>query len=413
MSITIKNLNKSFGDFHALQNINLQVPTGSLVSLLGPSGCGKTTLLRIIAGLENHNNGEIYFDETEVSSKSVRERGVGFVFQNYALFRHMTVFDNVAFGLQVLSKNQRPSKAEIADRVHELLKMVQLDWLSKSYPHQLSGGQRQRVALARALAVKPKLLLLDEPFGALDAKVRKELRQWLRDIHHEFNVTSLLVTHDQEEALEISDQIVVMNHGKVEQVGSGATLYDAPDNAFVTEFLGEVNRFEGYIERGELVLGVYRYQPLPPQEKWHEGTATAYIRPHEFNISRDSQGAMLQADIHHISVLGPIVRVSLYDKTGQDIEVMIPHQHQQTHQFTVGERVALTPSNISVFTQKDMVDYVISCIFNVPNKFTGRLMRPVSVFRPAQLLCHVCILSAWRFFLRAKTLTPITIFHCS
>ena len=359
MSITIKNLNKSFGDFHALQNINLQVPTGSLVSLLGPSGCGKTTLLRIIAGLENHNNGEIYFDETEVSSKSVRERGVGFVFQNYALFRHMTVFDNVAFGLQVLSKNQRPSKAEIADRVHELLKMVQLDWLSKSYPHQLSGGQRQRVALARALAVKPKLLLLDEPFGALDAKVRKELRQWLRDIHHEFNVTSLLVTHDQEEALEISDQIVVMNHGKVEQVGSGAKLYEEPDNAFVTEFLGEVNRFEGYIERGELVLGTYHYQPLPPQEKWHEGTATAYIRPHEFNISRDSEGAMLQADIHHISVLGPIVRVSLYDKSGQDIEVMIPHQHHLANQFVVGERVYLTPSNISVFTQKDMVDYVI------------------------------------------------------
>jgi sulfate transport system ATP-binding protein len=179
------------------------------------------------------------FRRNEVSNKSVRERGVGFVFQNYALFRHMTVFDNVAFGLQVLPKNQRPSKADIADRVHELLKMVQLDWLSKSYPHQLSGGQRQRVALARALAVKPKLLLLDEPFGALDAKVRKELRQWLRDIHHEFNVTSLLVTHDQEEALEISDQIVVMNHGKVEQVGSGATLYDEPDNAFVTEFLGE------------------------------------------------------------------------------------------------------------------------------------------------------------------------------
>ena len=166
MSITIKNLNKSFGDFHALQNINLQVPTGALVSLLGPSGCGKTTLLRIIAGLETHNNGEIYFGDTEVSHKSVRERGVGFVFQNYALFRHKTVFDNVAFGLQVLPKNQRPSKADIADRVHELLKMVQLDWLSKSYPHQLSGGQRQRVALARALAVKPKLLLLDEPFGA-------------------------------------------------------------------------------------------------------------------------------------------------------------------------------------------------------------------------------------------------------
>ncbi|AUZ04559.1 MULTISPECIES: sulfate/molybdate ABC transporter ATP-binding protein [Vitreoscilla] len=359
MSITIKNLNKHFGDFHALQNINLQVPTGALVSLLGPSGCGKTTLLRIIAGLETHNNGEIWFGDQNVSDKSVRERGVGFVFQNYALFRHMTVFDNVAFGLQVLPKNKRPSKDEMAERVHGLLKMVQLEWLAKSYPHQLSGGQRQRIALARALAVKPQLLLLDEPFGALDAKVRKELRQWLRDIHHEFNVTSLLVTHDQEEALEISDQIVVMNHGKVEQVGSGAHLYEQPDNAFVTEFLGEVNRFEGYIERGELVLGHFRYQAVPPQEKWSEGTATAYVRPHEFTISRDQTGSMLAAQIHHISVLGPIVRVSLYDATGQDIEVMIPHQQQLQHQYRVNETVFLTPTNISVFSQKSLVDYVI------------------------------------------------------
>lgn len=359
MSITITNLNKHFGDFHALQNINLTVPTGALVSLLGPSGCGKTTLLRIIAGLETNDNGRILFGDQDVTNKSVRERGVGFVFQNYALFRHMTVFDNVAFGLQVLPKNKRPSKAEIAERVHGLLKMVQLEWLAKSYPHQLSGGQRQRIALARALAVKPQLLLLDEPFGALDAKVRKELRQWLRDIHHEFNVTSLLVTHDQEEALEISDQIVVMNHGKVEQVGSGAHLYDEPDNAFVTEFLGEVNRFEGYIERGDLVLGQYRYREVPPQEKWHEGTATAYVRPHAFIISRDNNNAMLQAQIHHISVLGPIVRVSLYDAQGQDIEVMIPHQTQQQLQLKVRENVFLTPSNISVFSQKELVDYVI------------------------------------------------------
>lgn len=359
MSISIQHLNKHFGDFHALQNIQLDVATGSLVSLLGPSGCGKTTLLRIIAGLEHHDDGHIYFDDQEVSNQSVRERGVGFVFQNYALFRHMSVFDNVAFGLQVLPKHQRPSKADITERVHELLKMVQLDWLAKSYPHQLSGGQRQRIALARALAVKPKILLLDEPFGALDAKVRKELRQWLRDIHHEFNVTSLLVTHDQEEALEISDQIVVMNHGKVEQVGSGANLYERPDNAFVTEFLGEVNRFEGYIERGELVLGTYRYQSVPPQEKWHEGTATAYIRPHEFTLSRDTAGSMLQAHIHHISVLGPIVRVSLYDAAGHDIEVMLPHHIQQQAHYTVGETVALTPTHISVFAQKDLVDYVI------------------------------------------------------
>lgn len=215
MSITIQNLNKKrFGNFHALKNINLNVPAGKLVSLLGPSGCGKTTLLRIIAGLENADGGQILFDGQDVTAKHVRERKVGFVFQHYALFRHMNVFDNVAFGLTVLPKPERPSKGQIRAKVEELLKLVQLSHLAKSYPHQLSGGQRQRIALARALAVEPKLLLLDEPFGALDAKVRKELRTWLRDIHHNLGVTSILVTHDQEEALEVSDEIVVMNHGK-------------------------------------------------------------------------------------------------------------------------------------------------------------------------------------------------------
>ena len=227
MSITIKNLNKSFGDFHALQNINLQVPTGSLVSLLGPSGCGKTTLLRIIAGLENHNNGEIYFDETEVSNKSVRERGVGFVFQNYALFRHLTVFDNVAFGLQVLPKNQRPSKADIADRVHELLKMVQLDWLSKSYPHQLSGGQRQRVALARALAVKPKLLLLDEPSMGLAPIIVQQIFDIIQTVHKE-GVTVLLVEQNAKLALQISDRGYVMESGKITMADKADVLLNDP-----------------------------------------------------------------------------------------------------------------------------------------------------------------------------------------
>ena len=249
MSITIQNLNKHFGAFHALKNINLNVPTGKLVSLLGPSGCGKTTLLRIIAGLENADGGQILFDGQDVTAKHVRERKVGFVFQHYALFRHMNVFDNVAFGLTVLPKSERPSKEQIRTKVEELLKLVQLSHLAKSYPHQLSGGQRQRIALARALAVEPKLLLLDEPFGALDAKVRKELRTWLRDIHHNLGVTSILVTHDQEEALEVSDEIVVMNHGKIEQTGSAEAIYRKPENAFVTEFLGETDAFEGRIEK--------------------------------------------------------------------------------------------------------------------------------------------------------------------
>lgn len=250
MSITLQHLNKHFGHFQALSNINLNVPTGKLTSLLGPSGCGKTTLLRIIAGLEHADSGTILFDGQDVTTKHVRERKVGFVFQHYALFRHMNVFDNIAFGLSVLPKAERPGKEAIRAKVEELLSLVQLSHLAKSYPHQLSGGQRQRIALARALAVSPKLLLLDEPFGALDAKVRKELRTWLRDIHHELGITSILVTHDQEEALEVSDEIVVMNHGKIEQTGNADTLYRTPANAFVTEFLGETDAFEGRIEKG-------------------------------------------------------------------------------------------------------------------------------------------------------------------
>ncbi len=284
MSITIKNLNKHFGSFQALSNINLNVPTGKLTSLLGPSGCGKTTLLRIIAGLENADDGRILFDGRDVTHEHVRERKVGFVFQHYALFRHMNVFDNVAFGLTVLPRGERPGRAEIAERVTNLLKLVQLEHLAKSYPHQLSGGQRQRIALARALAVNPKLLLLDEPFGALDAKVRKELRTWLRDIHHELGVTSILVTHDQEEALEVSDEIVVMNHGKIEQTGNADVLYRRPKNAFVAEFLGETNAFEGRIEKG-----AWHYQdfvwPLDQQGRWQEQAAVGYVRPHEWRLS--------------------------------------------------------------------------------------------------------------------------------
>ncbi len=237
MSIEIRDVTKHFGDFTALQPINLTVPTGKLISLLGPSGCGKTTLLRIIAGLELADSGWILFDGTDVTDVPVQKRHIGFMFQHYALFRHMTVFDNVAFGLTVLPKNQRPTKADIAKKVNYLLDLVQLSNTAKKYPHQLSGGQRQRIALARALAVEPKLLLLDEPFGALDAKVRKELRTWLKSIHHELGVTSILVTHDQEEAAELSDEIVVMNHGKIEQVADYPTLINNPASYFVSNFL--------------------------------------------------------------------------------------------------------------------------------------------------------------------------------
>lgn len=237
MSIEIRDVTKHFGNFTALQPINLTVPTGKLTSLLGPSGCGKTTLLRIIAGLELADTGRILFDGDDVTDVPVQKRHIGFMFQHYALFRHMTVFDNVAFGLTVMPKQQRPSKADITKKVNHLLELVQLSQTAKKYPHQLSGGQRQRIALARALAVDPKLLLLDEPFGALDAKVRKELRAWLRSIHHELGVTSILVTHDQEEAAELSDEIVVMNQGQIVQIGDYETLVKNPSNHFVANFL--------------------------------------------------------------------------------------------------------------------------------------------------------------------------------
>lgn len=240
MSIDIHNVSKTFSTFTALESINLSVPTGKLISLLGPSGCGKTTLLRIIAGLEVADTGRILFDGVDVTDVPVQKRHIGFMFQNYALFRHMTVFNNVAFGLKVMAKNTRPSKTAIESKVKDLLELVQLSHTAHKYPHQLSGGQRQRIALARALAVEPKLLLLDEPFGALDAKVRKELRTWLKGIHHELGITSILVTHDQEEAVEVSDDIVVMNHGRIEQVGDYNTLLNHPVSDFVQGFLHDV-----------------------------------------------------------------------------------------------------------------------------------------------------------------------------
>ena len=239
MSIEIQHIDKHFGSFHALRDVNLHINTGELIALLGPSGCGKTTLLRIIAGLETPDTGSILFSGEDTTDVHVRERNVGFVFQHYALFRHLTVFENVAFGLRVKPRGQRPSEAVIRDKVHRLLDLVQLDWLADRYPAQLSGGQRQRIALARALAVEPKVLLLDEPFGALDAKVRKELRRWLARLHDEVHLTSVFVTHDQEEALEVADRVVIINKGVIEQVGTPAELLAKPASPFVYHFLGD------------------------------------------------------------------------------------------------------------------------------------------------------------------------------
>ncbi|MDO5058822.1 MAG: sulfate/molybdate ABC transporter ATP-binding protein [Neisseria sp.] len=357
MSITIENLNKSFGGFHALQNINLNVPTGRLTSLLGPSGCGKTTLLRIIAGLETADSGRILFDGRDVTGKHVRERKVGFVFQHYALFRHMNVFDNIAFGLTVLPRSQRPSKDQIRAKVEELLKLVQLAHLAKAYPHQLSGGQRQRIALARALAVSPKLLLLDEPFGALDAKVRKELRTWLREIHHELNITSVLVTHDQEEALEVSDEIVVMNHGRIEQTGDADTLYRKPQNAFVTGFLGDTDAFEGRIEQGAWHYGGFVW-PLAETLRWQEQSAVGYVRPHEWQI--DAERPMLRARIEKIHISGALTHLVLMPENSRiPVRADFASTEAAAWNLQSGQTVSLAPKQVYVFGQSELIDFAI------------------------------------------------------
>ncbi len=262
MSIQVQNINKRFGNFVALDNVSLNFPTGELTALLGPSGCGKTTLLRVIGGLEYADNGRVLLEGEDASDTHVRERQIGFVFQHYALFRHMTLFDNVAFGLRVKPRKLRPGETEIKRKVHDLLNLVQLDWLGDRFPPQLSGGQRQRIALARALAVEPRVLLLDEPFGALDAKVRKELRRWLRRLHDEIHVTSIFVTHDQEEALEVADHIVLMNHGKVEQIGTPQAVYEAPATPFVESFLDLDDHGPDWLVAARLRRKGYALQPV-------------------------------------------------------------------------------------------------------------------------------------------------------
>jgi sulfate transport system ATP-binding protein len=314
MSIQATNIRKKFGAFTALDGVDLTVPRGKLVALLGPSGSGKTTLLRIIAGLEQADpgSGKIQFHGDDVTHVPPGKRKVGFVFQHYALFRHMTVFENIAFGLKVRSRRERPSDVEIAERVHKLLKLVQLDGLERRFASQLSGGQRQRVALARALAVEPKVLLLDEPFGALDAKVRKDLRRWLRRFHEEIHLTTLFVTHDQEEALEIADEVVIMNNARVEQVGTPQEVYDRPASPFVYQFLGNVN--------------VLRAQALAhaglsaPGAAANEEDGQVYVRPHDIEVVPDQPGASgIVAVLRHVHSAGPQARLSLEQVQTRDI----------------------------------------------------------------------------------------------
>jgi sulfate transport system ATP-binding protein len=354
MSIDIQAVSKRFGRFTALEHIDLAVGAGELVALLGPSGCGKTTLLRIIAGLEIPDEGRVLLHGEDATSRHVRERGAGFVFQHYALFQHMTVFDNIAFGLRVRPRATRPTSGRIRERVEELLKLVQLDWLAQRYPAQLSGGQRQRVALARALAVEPKVLLLDEPFGALDARVRKELRRWLRRLHDELHVTSVFVTHDQEEALELADRVVVMNKGRIEQIGTPDEVYQTPATPFVYQFLGSVNLFHGRVHAGWAQLGNVHIA-VPEHQGTEQTPALAYVRPHEIDLLRQPEtGRTLAATVRDVRVLGPIVRLELNRSGGQElIEVELPREHYQQDPFQPGEPVYLKLRNLRVFLQAE------------------------------------------------------------
>jgi sulfate/thiosulfate transport system ATP-binding protein len=325
MSIEVKNITKTFGTFKALDHINLKVESGELTALLGPSGSGKTTLLRIIAGLETADSGETYFEGEDTKDRKIKDRGVGFVFQHYALFRHMTVFDNIAFGLRVKPKKIRPTEDQIRHKVNELLSLVQLDWVGKRYPWQLSGGQRQRIALARALAVEPKVLLLDEPFGSLDAQVRKELRQWLRRFHDQLHVTSLFVTHDQEEALEVADKIVVMNQGRIEQAGTPEEVYHKPANKFVLNFLGNVNLFHARVEDGKAYVGSSVID-LPNADKGTK-TASVFVRPHQFEITQTAKDSnSLKATVEYLNPAGSVVKVDLVSDQGDPIQAEISQE---------------------------------------------------------------------------------------
>ncbi|MDQ3730934.1 MAG: sulfate ABC transporter ATP-binding protein [Pseudomonadota bacterium] len=356
MSIEIRNISKTFKRFQALKNVSLEVPTGELVALLGPSGCGKTTLLRVIAGLEAADAGHVYFHGEDATDRHVRERQVGFVFQHYALFRHMTVFENVAFGLRVRPRKLRPSDAEIRARVLELLKLVQVDWLGDRHPPQLSGGQRQRVALARALAVEPKVLLLDEPFGALDAKVRKDLRRWLRRLHDELHITSVFVTHDQEEAMEVSDRVVVMNHGQIEQIGSPSEVYDKPASEFVVQFIGQVNLFRGRVHCGWAHIGDTVRLAMPEYEQTANTDAVAYVRPHELelHLQPNGTGGYLVADVENITVAGALLRLDLrQDGTDEPIRVEVPRGNPAQEKLKSGDRVYLRPIKHRVFIDEN------------------------------------------------------------
>ncbi|HNZ47255.1 MAG TPA: sulfate ABC transporter ATP-binding protein [Candidatus Hydrogenedentes bacterium] len=358
MSIEVQHISKSFGSFHALKDVSLRVKSGELMALLGPSGSGKTSLLRIISGLDRPDVNplaKVIMNNEDMISTSAGNRRVGFVFQHYALFRHMTVFDNIAFGMRMRRKKERPSKAEIKNKVEQLLHLIQLDNMGNRYPLQLSGGQRQRVALARALAIEPKVLLLDEPFGALDARVREDLRRWLRRLHKEIQITTLFVTHDQEEALELADRVVVMNEGRIEQIGTPEEVFHSPRTEFVMKFLGSVNLFHGRIERGKAVFGSWKVSG--PEAGKEEGTpARLFVRPYDMTIVREGDPAHgSNAVIRRIQSAGPYVKIELEHESGENIIAEMSHERHESLKPLVGEKVAVSLKNVRVFTE----DYTI------------------------------------------------------
>jgi sulfate transport system ATP-binding protein len=353
MTIEVQHIRKQFGQFVALDDVSLQFPAGELTALLGPSGCGKTTLLRIIAGLERPDSGQVLLDGEDASARHVRERQVGFVFQHYALFKHMTVFENVAFGLRVKARKERPSEQVIRDKVRQLLELVQLDWLADRYPPQLSGGQRQRIALARALAVEPRVLLLDEPFGALDAKVRKELRRWLRRLHDDLHVTSIFVTHDQEEALEVADQVVLMNKGRVEQLGTPDEVYNHPASPFVYSFLGNVNLFHGRVHEGVLASGDASFD-VPGHAETVDSKGIAYVRPHDLDVERYSAGAEgIVVKLRRAHAIGPLAQLDLERADNAElIEAVIPNERYRELKLKDGETLVVRPRRMQVFVDQ-------------------------------------------------------------
>jgi sulfate transport system ATP-binding protein len=352
MSVEVRNIQKKFGSFTALDNVNLKVESGELVALLGPSGSGKTTLLRTIAGLEFPDNADaqVLFYGEDVTSIAASERKAGFAFQHYALFRHMTVFENIAFGLRVRPKTTRPTEEKIQESVGKLLKLIQLEPLAKRFPSQLSGGQRQRVALARALAVEPKVLLLDEPFGALDAKVRKELRRWLRQLHDEIHITTLFVTHDQEEALEVADRVAILRDGKIEQIGTPEEIYDHPASPFVYDFLGNVNLFSGRVHEGAVVIGDTEFS-VPGNAGNQSSDTVAFVRPHDIRITREANGQKtIPARIVRSNAAGPMANLELerLDGSGQFTAQLSKEEFQQL-QLKAGEQVFVELKNVKIF----------------------------------------------------------------